>query len=186
MVSYELSRCEVTALKFPYLRGLSAGSFLSTHRQLLADVSLVFASKVSARSFSFLKLTTFASKSRALAVAFNIISQRASVFLVSRWSCLIASTWPVNSYASPRRAWAKEPSATVEFHSLDSVPRITIFSLNESVLWSHFVFFLSRVARLGLVNLKANLFQGFACMKPIAGPTERFYLFFFKCALTPE
>ena len=56
-----------------------------------SQMSPVFASSVSAKGFSFLGLTTFASKSRALGIDFDVISQRASVFLVSRWSCVIAS-----------------------------------------------------------------------------------------------
>ena len=95
------------------------------------------------RGFGFLVLATFASWSKVLAIDFDVISQRASVILVSRCSCVIASTWPANLYASPKRAWAKEASfssAAVEFHSVALVPSITILSLKESLLWSLSVF----------------------------------------------
>ena len=102
----------------------------------LADVSR-FSSSVSARGLSFLGLTAFASRSKALAIDFDITSHRASVFLVSTWSCMIASTCPANSHASSRRPQAKDSSsssAAVEFHSVASVPSTTIFKLTDSML----------------------------------------------------
>ena len=101
------------------------------------DCLLVFSSSVSARGLSFLGLTAFASRSKALAIDFDITSHRASVFLVSTWSCMIASTCPANSHASPRRPQAKDSSsssAAVEFHSVASVPSRTIFKLTDSML----------------------------------------------------
>ena len=96
---YDISSCEVTArIPIPprsvcsfILVQSSSWSGLSVS---FSHVSLVFASCVSAKGLSFLGLRTFASKPRALAIAFDVINQRASVFLVSRCSCVIASTWP--------------------------------------------------------------------------------------------
>ena len=83
-------------------------------------MSLVVVSNVSARSSSFLGLTTFASKSRAVALMTSTSSsQRASVFLVPRCSCVIASTWPEISYASSQ---ARLGQGSVVFVSSRRVP----------------------------------------------------------------
>ena len=74
-----------------------------------SQMSLVFSSSVSARGL--MGLTTFASKSNALATDFDVMSQRASVFLVPRWNCVIASTCPANSHVCSRRPRSQTSAA---------------------------------------------------------------------------
>ena len=114
-------------------------------------------------------LQTPASKSRALAVDFNVMSHKASVFLVSRWSCVIASTCPANSHATSTRPRAKDSSSSsdaVEFHSVASVHRGKSLSLKRECSVVPLRPIMSRVARLGVVNLKLNVFKGLACFVP--------------------
>ena len=87
-------------------------SFLSVHRQV-SHRCFSFLSPVSQPEVTALGLTTFASKARALAIDFEVIGNKASIFLVSKWSCGTVSTGPANSHASSRRPRTKNtPSSS--------------------------------------------------------------------------
>ena len=124
VISNEVSSCEVTAL-MPIPPRL-IGSFILVQSSSSSDLSnnvsqmhFVLASNVSARGFIFLEFPTFASKSRDLAIDFEVMSHRASDFLESKCSCATASTCPANSEASFSHFWASDAScssAAIEFH----------------------------------------------------------------------
>ena len=76
VISNEVSRCEVTALM--HIPPRVVGSFIlvqssssSALSSIFSQMHFVLASNVSARGFIFLEFTTFASKSRDLAIDFE-------------------------------------------------------------------------------------------------------------------
>ena len=77
-----------------------------------SQIPFVFASSFSGRGFIFLGFTTFASKSRALGIDFEVMSHNASDFLESKCNCVITSTCPANSDASSNRREASDASSS--------------------------------------------------------------------------
>ena len=140
-------------------------------------------------------LTTSASKSKALAIDLDIISELASVFLVLWCSCVIASTWTSEFV---RVLQARVGQGRVAFVSCRRVPLSRLSSQCYSHLLERensvffFRLFLSRGARLGQSqgqsisfraspesshSLSASLSseltaKSSACQKPITGRTE--------------
>ena len=143
VVSKETSNWKVAA-RIPIPPSSSAVSFSSSRHQEVISRSVsrrCLSFLLPVRGLSFSGLTTFAWKSRAVAIDFDVTSYRASVSLVPR-SCVIALTRPANSHASSRRPRTKDSAGhRVPLSCLSA--QYDNFSLTESLLCSHSV--LSRV-----------------------------------------
>ena len=112
-------------------------------------------------------LKTFASRSRALAIASKSSAREPP-----------SSSYQVRDRLDVASEFARLPQTHlgqrgVLFVSSRRVPfsrfsshHYGTLSLKARVLWFHSVFLLSRAARLGLINLEANLFQGPTCVFP--------------------